>query len=261
MCPRDQRNSGRGCGCGVTADHEGKGHVSAILKKLTKSQDAAFDSSPRKADIAIDADVRAQRFTGAGASLTEASAELIAGLPEHRRTALPNDLFSSGGDGIGLGLSPPAPRRHGLRRPAAVLLVRGRPGRLLHRPRQQGSSGCSRDRQRHTHGARSDRPGPAPPSGRAFQIPPDSSPESPDAVYDSRNPGRVARLHRVIFPCSPPSPFRLPAPGAHGRRGPAARPPRRALRSPSTRCRTSRRCPVRHRRDRPSALPPPGARR
>lgn len=72
------------------------------VKKLTKSADGTFDSSPRKVDITVDADARAQRFTGAGASLTEASAELIAGLPERRRTALLNDLFSSGGDGIGL---------------------------------------------------------------------------------------------------------------------------------------------------------------
>jgi len=71
-------------------------------RKLTRSPDAAFDGRRLKTDIAVDAAEKAQRFTGAGASMTEASAHLIAGLPAGKRASLLGDLFSRDGGGIGL---------------------------------------------------------------------------------------------------------------------------------------------------------------
>lgn len=71
-------------------------------RKLSRADDASFDGGKQQIDIAVDAGDRKQQFTGAGASFTEASAHLIAGLPEGQRTALMEDLFSRDGAGIGL---------------------------------------------------------------------------------------------------------------------------------------------------------------
>ncbi|WP_103504068.1 MULTISPECIES: RICIN domain-containing protein [unclassified Streptomyces] len=70
--------------------------------RLAPQGEVAFDAQPQPIDIAVDAgDVR-QRFSGAGASVTEASAHLISGLPAGQRDTLMNSLFSRDGDGIGL---------------------------------------------------------------------------------------------------------------------------------------------------------------
>lgn len=71
-------------------------------RKLSSGGSVAFDSAPRAIDIRVDAAQREQRFTGAGASVTEASAHLIQQLPAAQRTALMTSLFSTQGDGIGL---------------------------------------------------------------------------------------------------------------------------------------------------------------
>ncbi|PDP85183.1 glycosyl hydrolase [Glycomyces fuscus] len=61
-----------------------------------------FTSAGEETDIAVDPGQRFQRFTGAGASVTEASAHLIGSLPQQERDALMESLFSRDGDGIGL---------------------------------------------------------------------------------------------------------------------------------------------------------------
>jgi glucosylceramidase len=71
-------------------------------RKLSSGGTVAFDASPQAIDLRIDATRREQRFTGAGASVTEASAHLIQQLPATQRTALMTSLFSTQGDGIGL---------------------------------------------------------------------------------------------------------------------------------------------------------------
>ncbi|GAA0441536.1 glucosylceramidase [Streptomyces olivaceiscleroticus] len=71
-------------------------------KKLSRAADVSFDGSRQQIDISVDSRVKSQEFTGAGASFTEASAHLIAGLPQGQRTTLMNDLFSRNGAGIGL---------------------------------------------------------------------------------------------------------------------------------------------------------------
>lgn len=75
-------------------------------KKLDPSGSVAFDGAPQAIDIQVDPADQAQEFTGAGASITEASARLLTGLPEGERGALLEELFSGGdgssGDGIGL---------------------------------------------------------------------------------------------------------------------------------------------------------------
>ncbi|MEU2248356.1 RICIN domain-containing protein [Streptomyces sp. NPDC019224] len=71
-------------------------------KKLSAEGTVAFTGSPQSVDIRVDANSRGQRFTGAGASVTGASAHLIQGLPQDKRNALMTSLFSSAGDGIGL---------------------------------------------------------------------------------------------------------------------------------------------------------------
>ncbi|MFC7303121.1 glycoside hydrolase family 30 beta sandwich domain-containing protein [Streptomyces monticola] len=71
-------------------------------KKLARGADAAFSGTPQEIDISVNSVEKAQEFTGAGASLTEASAHLIAGLPAAERDALMKDLFSGDGEGIGL---------------------------------------------------------------------------------------------------------------------------------------------------------------
>lgn len=71
-------------------------------KRLERGADVAFDGGRQEIDLTVDAFVREQRFTGAGASLTEASARLMAGLPEGERAKLMRSLFSAEGDGIGL---------------------------------------------------------------------------------------------------------------------------------------------------------------
>lgn len=71
-------------------------------KRLSAEADVPFTSTPRSVDISVDAASKGQRFTGGGASVTGASAHLIQGLPQDKRTALMTSLFSSDGDGIGL---------------------------------------------------------------------------------------------------------------------------------------------------------------
>lgn len=71
-------------------------------KKLTPGADLAFDAAPQEIDISVDSREKGQQFTGAGASFTEASAHLVAGLPPDDRDTLIKDLFTTEGDGIGL---------------------------------------------------------------------------------------------------------------------------------------------------------------
>ncbi|MEW2125063.1 RICIN domain-containing protein [Streptomyces sp. NPDC007259] len=71
-------------------------------KKLSAEGTVAFTGSPQSVDIRVDATSKGQRFTGAGASVTGASAHLIQGLSQDKRNALMTSLFSSAGDGIGL---------------------------------------------------------------------------------------------------------------------------------------------------------------
>jgi glucosylceramidase len=70
--------------------------------RLAPADGAAFDGSPQQIDIAVDTGERAQEFTGAGASITEASARLLSGLPQGTRDSLMTDLFGTAGEGIGL---------------------------------------------------------------------------------------------------------------------------------------------------------------
>ncbi|MCM2416122.1 RICIN domain-containing protein [Streptomyces sp. RKAG290] len=71
-------------------------------KKLSSEGTVPFTGSPQSVDIRIDGSSKGQRFTGAGASVTGASAHLIQGLAQDKRTELMKSLFSTGGDGIGL---------------------------------------------------------------------------------------------------------------------------------------------------------------
>ncbi len=69
---------------------------------LTPAGEVSFDGTPQAIDIQVDAGQRDQQFTGAGASVTEASAHLISELSQVDRDALLASLFSTGDDGIGL---------------------------------------------------------------------------------------------------------------------------------------------------------------
>ncbi|MFF4873326.1 RICIN domain-containing protein [Streptomyces sp. NPDC090109] len=69
-------------------------------RKLT-AETVPFTGTVQPADIRVDAASRGQRFTGAGASVTEASAHLVQGLPADKRAELMKSLFSPG-EGIGL---------------------------------------------------------------------------------------------------------------------------------------------------------------
>lgn len=60
-----------------------------------------FTAQPQAVDIRVDAGSTGQRFTGAGASVTEASAHLIRQLPRAEQDALMESLFSKR-NGIGL---------------------------------------------------------------------------------------------------------------------------------------------------------------
>ncbi|MFI0119421.1 RICIN domain-containing protein [Streptomyces globisporus] len=71
-------------------------------KKLTPEGNVPFTGSPQAIDIRIDANDKGQKFTGAGASVTGASAHLLQGLPQAQRTSVLKSLFSTEGDGIGL---------------------------------------------------------------------------------------------------------------------------------------------------------------
>ena len=70
--------------------------------RLRDAGSVPFTSGAQPTDIRIDPAATAQRFTGAGASVTEASAHLIQGLPQDQRASLMRSLFSADGDGIGL---------------------------------------------------------------------------------------------------------------------------------------------------------------
>ncbi|MGQ4732122.1 RICIN domain-containing protein [Streptomyces sp. Ju416(a)] len=71
-------------------------------KKLTPEGNVPFTGSPQAIDIRIDANSKGQKFTGAGASVTGASAHLLQELPQAQRTTVLKSLFSTEGDGIGL---------------------------------------------------------------------------------------------------------------------------------------------------------------
>ncbi|MFE7338889.1 RICIN domain-containing protein [Streptomyces griseus] len=71
-------------------------------KKLTPEGNVPFDGTPQAVDIRIDAADKGQKFTGAGASVTGASAHLLQSLPQAQRTSVLRSLFSTEGDGIGL---------------------------------------------------------------------------------------------------------------------------------------------------------------
>ncbi|MER7577152.1 RICIN domain-containing protein [Streptomyces sp. NPDC126514] len=60
-----------------------------------------FNSSVQPVDIRVDTAAKGQKFTGAGASITEASAHLIQGLSSDKRADLMKSLFSPT-EGIGL---------------------------------------------------------------------------------------------------------------------------------------------------------------
>ncbi|MFG3104304.1 RICIN domain-containing protein [Streptomyces sp. NPDC048182] len=70
-------------------------------KRLAADGSVPFTATPQAVDIRVDTATRAQRFTGAGASVTEASAHLVQGLPADRRADLMKSLFSPA-EGIGL---------------------------------------------------------------------------------------------------------------------------------------------------------------
>ncbi|MFE9913113.1 RICIN domain-containing protein [Streptomyces clavifer] len=71
-------------------------------KRLSAEAGVPFTGTPQAVDIRIDGNSKGQKFTGAGASVTGASAHLIQGLSQAERTELMKSLFSTGGDGIGL---------------------------------------------------------------------------------------------------------------------------------------------------------------
>lgn len=71
-------------------------------RKLADGGTLNFDTGPQALDIRVNPGQVAQRFTGAGASVTEASASLISSLPAGTRDSLMRSLFSRAGDGIGL---------------------------------------------------------------------------------------------------------------------------------------------------------------
>lgn len=71
-------------------------------RKLADGGTLSFDTGPQALDIRVNPGQVAQRFTGAGASVTEASASLISSLPAGTRDSLMRSLFSRAGDGIGL---------------------------------------------------------------------------------------------------------------------------------------------------------------
>ncbi|MFL0021494.1 RICIN domain-containing protein [Streptomyces sp. NBUL23] len=71
-------------------------------KKLSPEGNVPFTGSPQTVDIRVDASDKGQKFTGAGASVTGASAHLLQSLPQGQRTTVLRSLFSSEGDGIGL---------------------------------------------------------------------------------------------------------------------------------------------------------------
>lgn len=70
-------------------------------KKLTAEGSVPFTGAPQGVDIRIDANSKGQKFTGAGASVTGASAHLVQGLPQAQRTSLLRSLFSSEGTASG----------------------------------------------------------------------------------------------------------------------------------------------------------------
>ncbi|MFJ1801392.1 RICIN domain-containing protein [Streptomyces sp. NPDC088180] len=71
-------------------------------KKLGPDGTVPFTGTPQPVDIRVDAADKGQRFTGAGASVTGASAHLLQSLPQAQRTTVLRSLFSTEGDGIGL---------------------------------------------------------------------------------------------------------------------------------------------------------------
>ncbi|MFD6420007.1 RICIN domain-containing protein [Streptomyces sp. NPDC060194] len=71
-------------------------------RKLASDGSLPFTGSAQPVDIRVDGSARGQTFTGAGASVTGASASLISGLTAAKRDALLKSLFSAEGDGIGL---------------------------------------------------------------------------------------------------------------------------------------------------------------
>ncbi|MFF9688268.1 RICIN domain-containing protein [Streptomyces sp. NPDC014623] len=70
-------------------------------RKLAAEGPIPFTATPQPVDIRIDSSSKGQKFTGAGASVTGASAHLIRSLPQDKRDELMRSLFSTS-DGIGL---------------------------------------------------------------------------------------------------------------------------------------------------------------
>ncbi|MEU9358928.1 RICIN domain-containing protein [Streptomyces sp. NPDC048301] len=70
-------------------------------RKLAADGTVPFTATPQPVDIRIDSGTKGQKFTGAGASVTGASAHLVQSLPQARRDELMRSLFSTA-DGIGL---------------------------------------------------------------------------------------------------------------------------------------------------------------
>ncbi|MFE6037803.1 RICIN domain-containing protein [Streptomyces sp. NPDC056452] len=96
--------TGTGAGTAQAADPTAQVWVTTAdgSKKLSAEGSVPFTGTPQSVDIRIDGTSKSQKFTGAGASVTGASARLIQSLPQDRRSALMTSLFSADGDGIGL---------------------------------------------------------------------------------------------------------------------------------------------------------------
>ncbi|MBV2353907.1 RICIN domain-containing protein [Streptomyces sp. J2-1] len=103
--------AGSGLGLGLTAT--GTAHAADPTaqvwittgdgsRKLSSDGTLTFNSARQGIDLQIDGNQRGQRYTGAGASVTGASAHLIQGLGQTQRNDLMRSLFSTSGDGIGL---------------------------------------------------------------------------------------------------------------------------------------------------------------
>ncbi|MET7641071.1 glycoside hydrolase family 30 beta sandwich domain-containing protein [Streptomyces sp. NPDC005438] len=69
-------------------------------RALSPAPPTDFDAERLDDDVLVDPARRGQRFQGAGASVTESSAELLGRLPEERRRKLVTELFTT--EGLGL---------------------------------------------------------------------------------------------------------------------------------------------------------------
>ncbi|WP_031088295.1 RICIN domain-containing protein, partial [Streptomyces sp. NRRL WC-3549] len=96
--------TGTGAGAAQAADPSARVWVTTPDggKKLSAEGEVPFTGTPQSVDIRVDAADKGQKFTGAGASVTGASARLVQNLPPSARAELMRSLFSAEGDGIGL---------------------------------------------------------------------------------------------------------------------------------------------------------------